>query len=109
MKKNFFPQESDKQINTLANAFLYNVELVYIILEEDHYRLTVFHNGQVLVDRQYPELRLAKRSFGNMFRKDKYALNIRQNWTGFYHPDKDWMDEKLMLLENNMNRQGNVL
>lgn len=100
---------SDKEINTLINAFLYKVDYVYIILEEDHYRLTVFHKGHVLVDRQYPELYLAKLSFEKMFRKDKYKLEVRQNWSGFYPPDKDWMDAKLMLLESSMNHCGIAL
>jgi transcriptional regulator with XRE-family HTH domain len=95
---------SDKEINTLDNAFLYSVESVYIILEEDHFRLTVFHRGKVLVDRQYPELYLAKLSFEKLFRRYKSPRDVQQNWTGFYHPDKDWMDSKLMLLESSMDK-----
>jgi hypothetical protein len=88
-------QSKDRMITLLQNSIYYFIECVFILIEENNYRLVALHNRRVLLDKSYKTLRGSKIAFSKFFQEKAWKQNIKPEWTHYYPPDKDWLDQKI--------------
>jgi hypothetical protein len=88
-------REASERITFLANAMYYFLRSVFIVSFNDHYRLVVLHGDYMLSIKKYSTLRGAKVGFGKLYSMYAYKQGVKPQWTHFYSPDKDWLDEIL--------------
>jgi len=102
------PELKQQEINTnekpmisrLINSMYYFIECVFILQEKNKYRLVALQHNRVLMDKYYPTIRGCKIAFDKLYKDKARAEDVKANWTGFYDPDKDWLEEKQSCLEN---------
>ncbi|UCH95564.1 MAG: hypothetical protein JSV88_01615 [Candidatus Aminicenantes bacterium] len=90
--------ESETTISRLLNSIYYFLDCVFIILSEGDYRLVILHHDKVIMDAHYNTLRGAKIAFAKFFREMAWAEDVQPQWSHLYHPELDWLDEKLAIL-----------
>jgi len=83
------------EICILLNAIFYFVNSVFIINDNGKYQLVGEHNGKLLIDKSYRTLRGAKIAFSKLFNYRGWKQDTRAEWSGFYPPDRQWIEEKL--------------
>jgi hypothetical protein len=84
------------KICTLLNSVYYFLEHVFILCQDDSYRLVVLHNNRLLLDRYYRTLRGARMAFRKIFRHHAWKEDVKSMWSHCYYPDEDWLEEKKM-------------
>lgn len=92
-------KEEAQKISMLVNSVYYFIECVYILILHDHYRLVALHNGRVLTNKTYKTIRGAKIAFSKLYRKKVWKEEIKAEWSHFYDPDADWLEEKIKDIE----------
>jgi hypothetical protein len=88
-------EEKVQAMSLLINSIYYFIECVFILSLPDCYRLVVLHNGRVLTDVCYETLRGAKIAFSKLYHHKAWAKGVKAQWSHFYRPDADWLDEKI--------------
>jgi hypothetical protein len=88
-------QDLKKRITVLENSIYYFLECVFIIIEEDRFRLVVAHQNQLLLNCVYNTLRGAKIAFSRMFLEKAWREDIKAEWTHPYPPELKWLKKKL--------------
>ena len=83
-----------KEISILINSIFYFINSVFIIRNNDAYRLVAIHKGKLLIDNPYKTLRGAKIAFARLFGKRGWKEDLKANWSIFYKPDARWLKEK---------------
>ena len=91
--------ESGTKISLLVNSLYFSIECVFVILGEKWYRLIAIHQGQLIVDRSYKSFKGAKVSFARYFRIKHWQKELKPQWTQFYPPDEDWLEEKWHIIQ----------
>ena len=86
-------------ISRLINSIYYFIDCVFILKIKDKYRLVVRHNGVVLCDNYYTTERGGKIAFDKLFKDKAWSEDIQAQWSHFYDPDNDWLEEKCKNLE----------
>jgi hypothetical protein len=97
------PNQKDKQtqqglrkkVTVLENSIYYFLECVFIIIEDDRYRLVVAHQKQLLLNCVYNTLRGAKIAFSRMYLAKAWREDIKAEWTHPYPPELKWLKQKL--------------
>lgn len=92
-------ERSPKTISLLINSIHYFVECVFILENYDHYRLVVIHGGKVQMDARYDTLRGARISFSKLYRNKAWQDGTKPQWSHFYDPDVQWLNEKTKDIE----------
>jgi hypothetical protein len=101
-------QEIRQEINTgeksmvslLINSIYYFIDCVYILNSKNKYRLVALQHNRVLMDKYYHTVRGCKIAFVKLFKDKAWDDSVKANWTSFYDPDKEWLEEKQSFLEN---------
>jgi len=87
-------------ITKLINAVYYFLDHVFIIISDGDYRLLVIHNNRVLWDKNYKTVRAARIAFAKRFKHKAYDLLKTNEWSHRYRPEKEWLMDKLNLVNN---------
>jgi hypothetical protein len=93
-------EESDLRISLLANSPYFFLDSVFIVEELDRYRLFVLHGDRVLADERAFSLDGAHSLFKNRFGHRSCKPGVQPDWSIFYHPDKEWLDDKLNVIRD---------
>lgn len=88
-------QEADVEISLLANSIYYFLQCVFIVKDGEAFRLVVIYNNRVLTDLRYITLRGARIGFTKLHGDKAWEEDVRADWTHFYPPDEEWLEEKL--------------
>jgi len=87
-------------ITRLINSTFFSIDTCFI-LRDFHgsvYRLIAIHHC-LLADRNYPTLRGAKIAFKRTFRDFAWGEDVEAEWSHFYPPDQDWIQEMLSIAD----------
>jgi hypothetical protein len=82
-------------ITLLTNSLYYYLHYVFIVIDEDSYRLIVLLNNRKLCDKTYKTLEDAKTEFYSVFHHRLGKIVIEDKWSHEYHPDAKWLTNKL--------------
>ncbi len=91
------PAEEKEKIlmSTLLNSGWYFLHPVYIFNIKGSYNLLVLHNGKLRTLDKYLSGKGAKIAFIKLWHYKSIRDNISPQWSHFYKPDSDWLEEKL--------------
>jgi hypothetical protein len=81
-------------ISLLINSAYYFIESVYILHDNNQFRLIVLHKGMVLKDTSYKTARDARIAFQKQFKSKSWKKGVKAQWTVFYNPDQKWIEGK---------------
>jgi hypothetical protein len=87
--------KNEKKIISLINSIHYFLECVFIVFEEESYRLVVNQYGEIVTDENYKTLKEAKIAFLKFHGLLAFNEKIRPDWSHSYSPDKVWLEQKL--------------
>lgn len=88
-------------ISRLINSIYYSIGTCFIMtITNEVYRLLAIHGKKVLADRNYPTLRGARIAFKKQFKNLAWGDDVVAEWSHFYTPNRDWIDEMLSIAEN---------
>jgi hypothetical protein len=88
-----------KFISVLINRILYFIETVFIMTDNDGYRLIVIHRGIPWTNEIYETFEEAKGAFLNQYNHKTWKNGIKPDWSHFYPPDTKWLCKNLELLD----------
>jgi hypothetical protein len=97
-----YPVNQKVAISRLMNSTYYSIRTCFIMKTITNgvvYRLVAIHDN-VLADRNYLTFREAKNAFQKMFKNFAWDEDIAAEWSQFYPPDLDWIEEMLSTAEN---------
>ena len=86
-------------ISYLINSIYYFIQDVFIIKINSMYRLVARHNNIVLIDYYYDTVRGCRIAFQKFFKDKAWSEEVKAQWSHFYDPDKEWLEEKCKNLE----------
>jgi hypothetical protein len=92
--------EENGVISRLINSILYYIDCVYILRSKNKYRLVALQHGKVLFDKCYTSLRGCRIAFQKTFKDRPWHRETKAQWTPFYDPYKNWLEEKNSHLES---------
>lgn len=81
-------------ISLLINSIYYFIDCVYILKSKNRYRLVVLQHSKVLFDKYYPTVRGCRIAFQKFFKEKAWSEEIKAQWSHFYDPDSEWLEEK---------------
>ena len=82
-------------ISFLLTCYLYFFDCVFILKDGDLFCLVVNHHGQVLTLKTYRTLAGAKTAFSHSYRQTAFKSGIKNQWSHFYPPEKQWLKKKM--------------
>jgi hypothetical protein len=88
------------EISRLNNSIHYFIDCAFIIKLKNIYRLVAFFHSQVILDKYYPTERGCRNIFQKIFKKQAWKEDVKADWSHFYPPDQDWLEEKQSYLAN---------
>jgi hypothetical protein len=91
--------KTDITISMLINSIYYYIECVFILRTQNKYRLVVLQHSRVLFDKEYPTEIGCRIAFTKFFKDKAWDEGVTPQWSHFYDPDKDWLEEKQTRLE----------
>ncbi len=83
------------KISMLNNAIYYFIEMVFIMVVEEGYRLVAIHQGRLLADEVYQSAKGAKIAFLKFFSYKGWKEGVKPEWSHFYPPNSAWLGRKL--------------
>ena len=95
---------TETTISMLINSIHYFIECVFILRAQNKYRLVVLQHSRVLLDQDYPSERGCRIAFTRLFKEKAWDETIKAEWSHFYDPDKEWLEEKCRPLESLMKK-----
>jgi hypothetical protein len=90
-------------ISRLLNSVFYSIGTCFIMrmtMTDEVYRLMAIHEKKVLADGNYPTLRGARIAFRKKFKNRAWSDDVVSEWSHFYPPDRDWIEEMLSIASN---------
>ena len=87
----------ETKISVLSNAVYYFFQRVFIVTENNSYRLIAIHNGEILVDEKYKTSKGAKIAFLKLYWYRAWQDGVKPEWTDFYTPDDEWLGDRFKL------------
>jgi len=91
--------EENIMISMLINSIHYFIDCVFILQLKNKYRLLVLQQSRVLFDKEYPTEIGCRIAFGKLFKDKAWSEETNAEWSHFYDPDEDWLEEKQSRLE----------
>ena len=82
------------EISILSTSNHYLLDLVYIVAMDDEFRLKVMENRELVVDKKYKSAGGAKIAFSRMYCYRTSKPNIDTDWSIFFQPTPQWMEEQ---------------
>ena len=90
---------TETTISILINSIYYFIDCVFILRSQNKYRLVVLQHSRVLLDQDYHSERGCRIAFARLFKEKAWDETIKAEWSHFYDPDKEWLQEKCRPLE----------
>jgi hypothetical protein len=90
---------TEPTISMLINSIHYFIDCVYILRSKNKYRLVVLQHSRVLLDKEYPTANGGRIAFTRFFKYKAWDETIKPEWSHFYDPDKEWLEEKQRRIE----------
>ncbi len=88
-------EEKEKKIIHLNNSIHYLLECVFIVFEEEGYRLMVDRGGEIITDKNYKTVQGAKIAFLKFHGLLAVMDEVRAKWSHAYPPGKEWLEQRL--------------
>jgi len=82
------------KMSRLINSIYYFIEYVFIMAENESYRLVAIHQGKLLTNETYKTAKGAKIAFLKFWNYRAWQEGVRPKWSPFYPPDSKWLKEK---------------
>lgn len=79
----------------LVNNGYFFLRYVFILAEDDDYRLVVIHDNKLLTDRHYKSLSIAKSAFARMYNRKAWKKGVKPEWGSFFPPGAGWIKDKI--------------
>jgi hypothetical protein len=92
-------------ISNLINSFLYSLPCAFIMAVNGKYRLMALKNNKVVADKLYNTIKGARSAFQKLFKEHSWRENVTPEWSHFYDPEKEWLDEKLSYVNESSKKQ----
>ena len=91
------PQQEPAKISILINSVYYFLDTVFILKSPEitGYTLLVIHEGKALTVKNYKTVRDARIAFSIIYGHKAYEKEVKAQWSVFYPPEHDWLNEKL--------------
>ncbi len=85
------------KISLLINSIHYLLESVFIMDDPSisGYTLAIIHQGKVLKLKTYKTVKGARIDFAKIYRDKAWKEGGKPDWSVWYPPDNDWLEEKL--------------
>lgn len=83
---------------TLINSLDYRLEYVFILEEEDGFRLVVKHGGLVLTNQTFKSLPQAKEAFSRLYGPTSGPAEDRPDWSEFIDAEQEWFGHLLYII-----------
>ena len=89
-------------ISRLINSIYYFISTCFIFTEGDYYRLLAIreYDGKILIDKRFRTLKGARIAFTKQFQSLAWGDEVVAEWSHFYPPNREWIDEMLSIAEN---------
>ena len=87
--------EIEKKIICLINSYHYLLKDVFIVFEEESYRLVVYRRGEIIINEKYKTVKGAKIALLKFFSFMAHNEKISAKWTAPYVPIKKWLEQRL--------------
>lgn len=91
--------ENQVKISYLINAVYWFIENVFIVRDENGCRLVTIHQGRLLVDKNYKNVKSARIAFTRFFKNKTWKKEIKPFWSPFYTPNPEWLKQKFEILK----------
>ncbi len=88
-------KEEEIKIIFLNNSNHYLLEYVFILFEEEGYRLVVNRGGEILTNKNYKTVKGAKTAFLKFHGLWAVMDDVRPIWSHVYTPPTEWLDQIL--------------
>jgi hypothetical protein len=88
-------QEPVQKMSRLINSIYYFIEFVFIIVENEGYRLVSMHQGKLLTNQIYKTAKGARIAFLKFWNYRAWKEGVKPKWSVFYPPDAKWL-KKIM-------------
>ncbi len=87
--------EEEFKIIRLINENHYLLEYVFILFEEEGYRLVVNRGGEIITNKNYKTVKGAKKAFLKCHGLRSVMDDVRPKWSHVYTPPAEWLDQRL--------------
>ncbi len=91
---------------TLINSLDYSLEYVFILEEEDGFRLVVKHGGLILTNQIFKSLQNARTAFAELYNPPGTAHKPAPDWSGFVDAEQEWFGHLLYIINMQMLYKG---
>ena len=90
-------QSQKVSISLLINSIYYSISTCFILTEGNYYRLLAIRKdeGKILIDKCFKTLKGARIAFAKKFKKLAWSDDVTAQWSPFYSPNREWIEEKL--------------
>ena len=99
-KGNSFQGNRRVNISRLINSVYFSIGTCFIMNMPEEYRLIAIHKKTILFDKNYRTLRGARIAFSKQFKNLAWTDDVVAEWSHFYPPNRDWIDEMLSIAKN---------
>ena len=86
-------------ISILINAIYYSLDCAFIQQLKEGCQLVVIPKIKVPVIKHYNTYRGCRIAFNKLFKNMAFNEKIKPDWSHFYYPDKNWLEEKQSRIE----------
>jgi hypothetical protein len=76
--------EENSKVSVLTNSICYFLDSVFILNDDEHYRLVVLHNGRLLVDEHYKTAKGSKIAFARFYGNRLWKHGAKPRWSPFH-------------------------
>jgi hypothetical protein len=87
--------EEKSKVISLFNSHLFFLGRVFIVFEEEGYRLVVKRGGEIITNKNYKTVNEAKIAFLEFHGSLAFKDDVVPIWSHIYPPEKEWLEEKL--------------
>ena len=87
------------KISTLVTSIYYSLDFVFIIFDGSNFHLVVIHKDQLLTYSTYDSVKGAKIAFSRLYSYKVWNDGIKPDWSSFYNPTPDWLNEQWKILK----------
>ncbi|MCP5049596.1 MAG: hypothetical protein GY940_20670 [bacterium] len=85
--------DEEEKISVLTNSLDFFLGSVFMLRDNESYRLVVMHNERVLIDEPYKTAKGAKIAFYRFCRYRVWKEGVKPRWTPFYNPDVESIED----------------
>jgi len=96
------------EISLLVNSLYYFLEIVFIAVVKEGYRLVVIRESKLLTDEIYKTIKDARKAFLKRYSKYAWRDSVKPYWSLFYPPIKGWLNKNLSYKKATGKRTGPV-